>query len=65
MELKLMHNIKRVSKKIGFTIIFFMLLVGAAFAAAVYFGVTRLIAEIGPILQRDADPAAARLADRR
>ena len=46
-----MHNIKRVSKKVGFTIIFFMLLVGAAFAVTAYFGVTKLIPEIGPILQ--------------
>jgi hypothetical protein len=54
-----MHNIKRVSKKIGFTIIFFMLLVGAAFALAAYFGVTKLIPEIGPILQSNVDPAVA------
>ena len=55
-----MHNIRKVSKKVGFTIIFFMLLVGAAFAAVAYFGVTKLIPEIGPILQSNVDPAAAR-----
>ena len=55
-----MRKVKRVSKKVGFTIIFFMLLVGAAFAAAVYFGVTKLIPEIEPILQSNADPAAAK-----
>ena len=56
-----MPNVKRVSKKVGFTIIFFMLLVGAAFAVAAYFGVTRLISEIGPILQNNADPGAAKV----
>jgi hypothetical protein len=56
-----MPNVKRVSKKVGFTIIFFMLLVGAAFAVAAYFGVTKLIPEIGPILQSNADPAAAQV----
>ncbi len=56
-----MPNVKRVSKKVGFTIIFFMLLVGAAFAVAAYFGVTKLIPEIGPILQNNADPAAAQV----
>ena len=55
-----MHNVKRVSKKVGLTIVFFMLLVGAAFALAAYFGVTKLIPEIGPILQSNADPAAAK-----
>ena len=53
-----MRNVKRVSKKVGFTIIFFMLLVGAAFAVSTYFGVTRLIQEIGPILQGSGHPAA-------
>ena len=56
-----MRNVKRVSKKVGFTIMFFMLLVGAAFAVAAYFGVTKLIPEIGPILQNNADPAAAKV----
>ena len=56
-----MRNVKRVSKKVGFTIIFFMLLVGAAFAVAAYFVVTKLIPEIGPILQNNADPAAAKV----
>jgi hypothetical protein len=56
-----MRNVKRVSKKVGFTIIFFMLLVGAALAVSAYFGVTKLIAEIGPILQSKADPAAAQV----
>ena len=56
-----MPNVKRVSKKVGFTIIFFMLLVGAALAVAAYFGVTNLIAEIGPILQSKADPAAVQV----
>ena len=55
-----MHNVKRVSKKVGLTIVFFMLLVGAAFALAAYFGVTKLIPEIGPILQSNAGPAAAK-----
>jgi len=54
-----MDNIKKVFKKVGFTIIFFILLVGAAFAVSAYFGVTKLILEIGPILQRHVDPAAA------
>jgi hypothetical protein len=53
-----MHNIKKVTKKIGFIIIFFMLLIGAVFAVAAYFGVTKLILEIGPILQQHVDPAA-------
>jgi hypothetical protein len=57
-----MQNVKKVSKKVGFTIIFFVLLVGAAFAAAAYFGVTKLIQEIGPILQGQADPVAAKIA---
>ena len=56
-----MPNVKRVSKKVGYTIIFFMLLVGAAFAVAAYFGVTKLIPEIGPILQNNADPAATKV----
>lgn len=56
-----MPNVKRVSKKVGFTIIFFMLLVGAAFAVAAYFGVTKLIPEIGPILQNNADHGAAKV----
>ena len=56
-----MRNVKRVSKKVGFTIMFFMLLVGAAFAVAAYFGVTKLIPELGPILQNNADPAAAKV----
>jgi hypothetical protein len=60
MELKLMPNVKRVSKKVGFTIIFFVLLVGAAFAVAAYFGIAKLMPEIGPILQGNQDPAAAR-----
>ena len=55
-----MRNVKRVSKKVGFTIVFFMLLVGAAFVVAAYFGVTKLIPEIEPILQSNADPAAAK-----
>ena len=55
-----MHNVKRVSKKVGLTIVFFMLLVGVAFVVAAYFGVTKLIPEIGPILQSNADPAAAK-----
>jgi hypothetical protein len=55
-----MYNVKRVSKKIGFTIIFFLLLVGAAFAVAVHFGITKLILEIGPILKGQVDPAAAK-----
>ena len=57
-----MQNVKKVSKKVGFTIIFFMLLVGAAFAVVVHFGLTKLIAEIGPTLQSNADPAAAKVA---
>ncbi len=56
-----MQNVKKVSKKVGFTIIFFVLLVGAAFAVAAYFGVTRLIQEIEPILQGQADPAPAKI----
>jgi hypothetical protein len=56
-----MPNVKRVSKKVGFTIIFFMLLVGAALAVAAYFGITKLIAEIGPVLQSKADPAAVQV----
>ena len=54
-----MANVKRISKNVGFTILFFMLLIGAAFAVSAYFGVTKLILEIGPILQRHVDPAAA------
>jgi hypothetical protein len=46
-----MPNVKKVSKRVGFTIIFFMLLLGAAFAVSTHFGVTRLIQEIGPVLQ--------------
>ncbi len=53
-----MRNLKRVSKKVGFTIIFFVLLVGAALAVSTYFGVTRLIQEIGPVLQGNGNPAA-------
>jgi len=52
-----MRDIKKVSKNVGFTILFFMLLVGAAFAVAAYFGVTRLIQEIGPVLQGQETPA--------
>ena len=58
-EFKSMPNVKRVSKKVGFTIIFFVLLIGAAFAVSAYFGVTKLIPEIGPILQSNQNPAAA------
>ncbi|MGD8294672.1 MAG: DUF2760 domain-containing protein [Desulfobacterales bacterium] len=53
-----MHNIKKVSKKVGFTIIFFSLLVGAAFTVGAYFGVTQLIEEIGPILQSQETTAS-------
>jgi ABC-type multidrug transport system fused ATPase/permease subunit len=60
MELKFMCNVKKVSKKVGFTIIFFVLLVGAALAVSAYFGVTKLIQEIGPILQSNVDPVAAK-----
>ena len=56
-----MHNVKKVSKKVGFTIIFFMLLVGAAFTVSAYFGITRLMQEIGPFLQSKVDPAATRV----
>jgi len=56
-----MQNVKKVSKKVGFTIIFFVLLVGAAFAAAAYLGVTKLIQEIGPILERQVDPATTKI----
>jgi hypothetical protein len=52
-----MRDIKKVSKKVGFTILFFMLLVGATFAVSAYFGVTRLIQEIGPVLQGQETPA--------
>jgi len=55
-----MPNVKKVSKKVGFTILFFVLVIGAAFAVSAYFGVTKLIQEIGPILQRHVDPAAAK-----
>ncbi len=54
-----MPNVKKVSKKVGFTILFFVLVIGAAFAVSAYFGLTKLIQEIGPILQRHVDPAAA------
>ena len=54
-----MLDVKKVSKKVGFTILFFILLVGAAFVAAAHFGVTKLISEIGPILQNNMDPAVA------
>jgi hypothetical protein len=59
MELKSMPNVKKVSKKVGFTILFFVLVIGAAFAVSAYFGLTKLIQEIGPILQRQVEPAAA------
>jgi Domain of unknown function (DUF2760) len=57
MEHKFMRNVKKVSKKVGFTIIFFMLLIGAALAVSTYFGTTRLIQEIGPVLQGNEVPA--------
>jgi hypothetical protein len=56
-----MQNEKKVSKKVGFTIMFFVLLVGAAFAVTAYFGVTKLIQEIGPILQGQVDSAPAKI----
>ncbi len=55
-----MPKVKKVSKKVGFIILFFVLVIGAAFAVSAYFGVTKLIQEIGPILQRHVDPAAAK-----
>jgi hypothetical protein len=55
-----MPNVKNISKNVGFTILFFMLLIGAAFAVSAYFGIAKLIPEIGPILQSNQDPAAAR-----
>ncbi len=55
-----MQNVKKVSKKVRLTIIFFALLIGAAFATASYFGVSKLITEIGPILDRHLEPGAAK-----
>ncbi len=55
-----MPKVKKVSKKVGFIILFFVLVIGAAFAVSAYFVVTKLIQEIGPILQRHVDPAAAK-----
>ena len=60
-EIRAMHNVKKVSRKVGFTIIFFMLLVGAAFAVSAYLGVTRLIQEIGPLLQGAGQPAGSQV----
>ena len=55
-----MQNVKQVSKKVRFTIIFFALLIGAAIATAGYFGVSKLIPVIGPILESHLEPGAAK-----
>ncbi|MEE4605767.1 MAG: DUF2760 domain-containing protein [Desulfobacteraceae bacterium] len=55
-----MQNVKRVSKKVRFTIIFFALLIGAAFATGSYLGVSKLIPEIGPTIERHLEPGAAK-----
>jgi hypothetical protein len=60
MELKSMQNVKKISKKIRFTIIFLALLIGAVFANASYFVVTKLMPVIGPVLDRHLEPGAAK-----
>ena len=49
-----MNNVKQTSNRLWFPIIFFSLLIAGAFGVLIYFGITELIKEIGPILQANA-----------
>jgi hypothetical protein len=53
-----MSQIKKISKKVGSIIICFFLLIGVGYAVLVYFCVSRLIQEIKPVLQADANLSA-------
>ena len=52
-----MINAKKFSKKVGVTIIFSVLLIGAAFGVFAYLGLSKLIHEIGPVLQANPNTA--------
>jgi hypothetical protein len=52
-----MINAKKFSKKVGLTIIFSVLLIGAAFGVFAYLGLSKLIQEIGPVLQANPNTA--------
>jgi hypothetical protein len=58
-----MNNVKQTSNRLWFPIIFFSLLTAGAFGVLVYFGVTQLIKEIGPILQANAEQTASQAWD--
>ena len=55
-----MNNVKQTSNRLWFPIVFFSLLIAGTFGVLVYFGVTELIKEIGPILQANAGQTASR-----
>lgn len=48
-----MINAKSFSKKVGFIIIFSVLLIGALFGVLTYLSLSKLILEVGPVLQAD------------
>jgi hypothetical protein len=58
-----MHNVNKTSNKVAFPIIFFSLLTAGAFGVLAYFGVSELIEEMRPILQANAEKAAAQAWD--
>jgi hypothetical protein len=58
-----MHNVNKTSNMVAFPIIFFSLLTAGAFGVLAYFGVSELIEEMRPILQANAEKAAAQAWD--
>jgi hypothetical protein len=58
-----MNNVKQTSNRLWFPIIFFSLLTAGTFGVLVYFGVTQLIKEIGPILQANAEQTTSQAWD--
>ena len=49
-----MNNVKQTSNRLWFPIVFFSLLIAGTIGVLIYFGVTELIEEIGPVLQANA-----------
>ncbi|MBT8368068.1 MAG: DUF2760 domain-containing protein [Deltaproteobacteria bacterium] len=58
-----MYNVNKTSNRVAFPIIFFSLLIAGAFGVLAYFGVSELIEEMRPILQANAEKAAAQTWD--
>ena len=58
-----MNNVKQTSNRLWFPIVFFSLLIAGTFGVLVYFGITELIKEIGPVLQADAGQTTSRAWD--